>query len=124
MGVREIREFFGVMASRQLKRGTYATTSTYTADAKQLAKANGINALDGAGLLKLIHTRAPEQQQSLIQVAFESDYGRPQLRQLRHQDGGAPTEQRRRPLLGLQRLPAAQIAVNDDGRASARFTMN
>ena len=75
--VKEMREFFGVMASHQLKRGTYATTSSYTPDAQQFAKANGINALDGAGLLKLIATRTPEQQQALLQVAFEGDYARP-----------------------------------------------
>ena len=77
VGVKEIREFFGVMASHQLKRGTYATTSKYTPDAQEFAKANGINALDGEGLLKLIVTRTPEQQQTLLEVAFEGDYWRP-----------------------------------------------
>ena len=77
VGVKEMREFFGVMASHQLKRGTYATTSTYTPDAQEFAKANGINALDGAGLLQLIATRTPEQQQALLNVAFAGDYGRP-----------------------------------------------
>ena len=77
VGVKEIREFFGVMASHQLKRGTYATTSKYTLDAQEFAKANGINALDGSGLLKLIATRTPEQQQTLLEVAFEGDYWRP-----------------------------------------------
>ena len=77
VGVKEMREFFGVMASHQLKRGTYATTSQYTPDAQAFAKANGINTLDGAGLLKLIAKRTPEQQQALLEVAFEGDYGRP-----------------------------------------------
>lgn len=75
--VKEIREFFGVMASHQLKRGTYATTSTYTADAQQFAKDNGINALDGAALLSLIAKRTPEQQQALLDVAHEGEYWRP-----------------------------------------------
>lgn len=77
VGVKEMREFYGVMASHQLKRGTYATTSTYTADAQKFAKDNGINAMDGAGLLRLIATRTPEQQQALLTVAFEGDYWRP-----------------------------------------------
>ena len=77
VGVKEMREFFGVMASHQLQRGTYATTSQYTPDAQVFAKANGINALDRAGLLKLIAKRTPEQQQALLAVAFEGDYGRP-----------------------------------------------
>lgn len=75
--VKEIREFFGVMTSHQLKRGTYATTSTYTADAQKFAKDNGINALDGAGLLALIAKRTPEQQQALLDVAHEGEYWRP-----------------------------------------------
>lgn len=77
VGVKEIREFFGVMASHQLKRGTYATTSTYTADAQKFAKENGINALDGAALLALIATRTAEQQQALLAVAHEGEYWRP-----------------------------------------------
>ena len=39
VGVKEVREFFGVMSSHQLKRGTYATTSIFTPDARQFAKA-------------------------------------------------------------------------------------
>jgi restriction system protein len=77
VGVKEMREFFGVMASHQLKRGIYATTSTYTADALQFAKANGINAMDGPALLALIAKRTPEQQQALLAVAYEGEYWRP-----------------------------------------------
>lgn len=77
VGVKELREFFGVMASHGLKRGTYATTSTYTADAQAFAKANGISALDGAGLLGLIAQRTPAQQQALLAVAHEGEYWRP-----------------------------------------------
>ena len=77
VNVKELREFFGVMASHKLKRGTYATTSTYTADAAQFAKDNGINAMDGRALLALIAKRTPEQQQTLLDVAFEGEYWRP-----------------------------------------------
>ncbi len=77
VGVKELREFFGVMVSHGLQRGTYATTSTYTADARAFAKANGISALDGAGLLGLIAQRTPEQQQALLAVAHEGEYWRP-----------------------------------------------
>lgn len=77
VGVKEMREFFGVMASHQLKRGTYATTSTFTPDAVTFARSNGIHLLDGAGLLSLIAQRTPEQQQALLGVAFEGDYARP-----------------------------------------------
>jgi restriction system protein len=33
VGVKELREFLGVMASNKLQRGTFATSSTYTSDA-------------------------------------------------------------------------------------------
>ncbi|MES2879255.1 MAG: restriction endonuclease [Pseudomonadota bacterium] len=77
VGVKEMREFFGVMASHKLTRGVYATTSTYTADAQQFAKVNSINALDSQGLLELIAKRTPEQQQALLDVAYEGEYWRP-----------------------------------------------
>jgi restriction system protein len=77
VGVREMREFYGVMTSHQLKRGTYATTSTYTADAMKFAKDNGINALNGDALLAQIASRTPAQQQALLAVAFEGEYWRP-----------------------------------------------
>ena len=77
VGVKEMREFFGVMSSHQLRRGTYATTSAYTADAQQFAKANGIHTMDGTALLVLIAKRSPEQQQALLAVAFEGQYWRP-----------------------------------------------
>lgn len=77
VGVKELREFFGVMASHKLHRGSYATTSTYTSDALQFAKDNSINALDGTGLLALIAKRTPEQQKALLDVAYEGEYWRP-----------------------------------------------
>lgn len=77
IGVKEIREFYGVMASHKLQRGTYATTSAFTADALQFAKDNGINAMNGTKLLELIATRTPEQQLALLTVAYEGDYATP-----------------------------------------------
>lgn len=77
VGVKELREFFGVMASHGLKRGTYATTSTFTADAAQFAKANGVSALDRERLLALIATRTPEQQLDLLEIAYHGEYWRP-----------------------------------------------
>jgi restriction system protein len=77
VGVKEMREFFGVMASHKLKRGTYATTSTFTPDAAQFAKDNGISALDRVRLLALIAKRTPEQQIELLEIAYEGEYWRP-----------------------------------------------
>lgn len=77
VGVKEMREFRGVMASHQLQQSTYITSSTFTADAMAFAKANGIHLQDGAGLLKQIGQRTPEQQAALLAVAYEGDYWKP-----------------------------------------------
>ncbi len=77
VGVKEVREFFGVMASHKLQRGIYATTSSYTADALEFAKSNGVTAMDGPALLDLIAKRTPEQQQALLTVAYEGEYWKP-----------------------------------------------
>ena len=77
VSVKEIREFFGVMSSHKLQRGTFVTTSTFTADAQKFANENGINALDGDKLLKLIATRTPEQQKELLEIAYEGEYSIP-----------------------------------------------
>ena len=69
VGVVEIRDFQGVMASRKLLRGTFATSSTFTADALQFAKGNGISTFDGQGLLALISSRTPAEQEALLAIA-------------------------------------------------------
>ena len=77
VGVREMREFFGVMAANGLKHGTFVTSSTFTTDALDFASANAIQVQDGAALLKLIGQRTPEQQAALLAVAYEGEYWRP-----------------------------------------------
>ncbi len=75
--VRELRTFLSELGSHQLKRGTYATTETFTAAARQFAEANGIRPLDGADLFKMISVRSLEEQQALLREAFDGDYWRP-----------------------------------------------
>jgi restriction system protein len=77
VGVKELREFFGVMSSKSLKRGTFATSSTFTPAALEFARSNGINMLDGNALLAQIARRTPEQQQELLELAYEGEYWRP-----------------------------------------------
>jgi restriction system protein len=77
VGVDKVRELRGVMASRGVKRGQFATTSTFTPDAQEFAHKNGIHLLDMHGLLSLISQRTIEQQRALLEVALEGDYWRP-----------------------------------------------
>ncbi len=77
VGVKELREFLGVMTVHRLERGTYATSSRFTAEAQSFARANRIHTLDGQGLLKLIAQRSAEEQNRLLTIAFEGEYWRP-----------------------------------------------
>lgn len=77
VGVKEVREFFGVMASKQVKRGAFATSGRFTADALTFARENGIDTLDGAALLRRIMQRPQQQQQELLAVAYEGEYWKP-----------------------------------------------
>jgi restriction system protein len=77
VGVKELREFYGVMSSHKLARGTFATSGTFTPDAREFAKSNGISALDGQGLLALISRRTSQQQKELLKAAYEGEYWRP-----------------------------------------------
>ena len=77
VGVRELRDFHGKLSSNQLRRGSYVTSGGYTQEALEFAHAKGINLLDGTALLALIAKRRPEQQQTLLNIAYEGEYWRP-----------------------------------------------
>jgi restriction system protein len=73
VGVKEMHPLLELMAARRLNRGTYATSSSYTDNARKFARYNSINALDGAALLNLIARRTPGQQQALLALAHRGD---------------------------------------------------
>ena len=77
VGVKEVRELRGVMAQHGIVRGQFVTTSEFTADARDFAEGNGIGLHDVDGLLRLIATRHPKQQEALLRVAFDGDWWRP-----------------------------------------------
>ena len=77
VGVKEVRELRGVMAQHGIARGQLVTTSDFSADAREFAAGNGIGLHDVDGLLRLIGTRHPKQQEALLGVAFEGEWWRP-----------------------------------------------
>ncbi len=77
VGVKEVRELRGVMAQHGITRGQFVTTSDFTADARDFAESNGIGLHDVDGLLRLIATRHPKQQEALLRVAFDGEWWRP-----------------------------------------------
>ncbi|MEK9953024.1 MAG: restriction endonuclease [Curvibacter sp.] len=77
VSLRELKDFHGKLAAHQLRRGSYVTSGGYTQEALEFAHAQGINLLDGRSLLALIAKRRPEQQQALLETAYEGEYWRP-----------------------------------------------
>lgn len=70
---RGLQPLLALMATRQLGRGTCATSSSFTADAREFAKLKSINLLDRTALLALIARRTPDQQQALLALARSRD---------------------------------------------------
>lgn len=70
VGLQELREFQGVVSTCKDAHGTFTTTSTYTPEALQFARENGIEVVDGRALLRRILTRTRQSQQALLAVAY------------------------------------------------------
>lgn len=77
VGVDKVRELRGVMAAHDVRRGQFATTSSFSPDAEAFARDNGIHLLDAKALLTLIGQRSVSQQLALLEVALEGEYWRP-----------------------------------------------
>jgi restriction system protein len=77
VGVDKIRELRGVMAAHNVRRGQFATTSTFSSAAVEFATGNAINLLDISGLLALIDKRSADEQAQLLAVALHGDYWKP-----------------------------------------------
>jgi restriction system protein len=71
--VNAVRDFHAVMSAQGVKRGTYATSSTFREEAARFAKERGINPLGRDRLLRVIATRTPEQQQELLATACDEN---------------------------------------------------
>lgn len=67
---REMREFLRAMSAQGLQHGTYVTSSTFTAEAVNFAKINGIQVQDGAAMLRLISHRSAQEQRDLLAIAL------------------------------------------------------
>ena len=71
------RQLHGVMASMQITEGILATSSTFTDDAREYARANHIDLMDADRILSAIGTLTEAQQVSLLQLATAGDYTTP-----------------------------------------------
>lgn len=77
VGVKEIREFLGVLTHEKITKGFYMTSGEYSTDAKNTATANKITLINGEMLLAMIKRLSDESQQKLLALATEGDYTTP-----------------------------------------------
>ncbi len=77
VGVKAIREFLGVLTHEKVAKGFFMTSGDFTVEAKNTAKANKINLINGEMFLSMI-LRLPEvSQQKLLALAIAGDYKTP-----------------------------------------------
>jgi restriction system protein len=77
VGVKQIREFLGVMTHEKISKGFYMTTSGYTEEAKDTAKSNNVTLINGDMLIMMISRLTKESQDKLLSLATEGDYKTP-----------------------------------------------
>ncbi|MDO9050949.1 MAG: restriction endonuclease [Methylotenera sp.] len=77
VGVKEIREFLGVMTHHKIVKGFYMTSGDYSVDAKDTATSNKISLINGEMLLALIKRLPESSQQKLLLLATEGCYTTP-----------------------------------------------
>jgi len=77
VALKEVQAFREAMGSHGLPQATFATSGTFSADARAFARSNGINALDRLALLAMISQRTAQQKNELLDVAYQGEYWRP-----------------------------------------------
>ena len=77
VGVKEIRELFGVMAAEGVNEGILVTTSTFTDEATAFAQGKNIALIDGADLLTKLRSLPTEDQELILGLVTAGDFTTP-----------------------------------------------
>jgi restriction system protein len=77
VGVKPIRELYGVMAADGVPHGVFLTTSTFTAEARAFAVGKSLELIDAGLFLGQIRRLPAEVQTSLLEIATSGDYTTP-----------------------------------------------
>ncbi|HEY6872285.1 MAG TPA: restriction endonuclease [Geobacteraceae bacterium] len=76
VGVKPVRELFGVMAAEKVATGMLITSGSFTSEAEEFAKGK-MKLVSGASFVELIGKLPEEKQQRLLDIALEGDYRTP-----------------------------------------------
>lgn len=77
VGVKPIREFLGVMSHEKIPKGFFMASGSYSPDAIEIAKTNGITLVDGKMFLAMIQRLPADAQQRLLDLATAGEYTTP-----------------------------------------------
>jgi len=74
VGVKPIRELYGVMSAEQAPLAIFITSGVYTKEAEEFSKGKHLKLISGSSLLELIQALPEEQQQILLRQITKGDY--------------------------------------------------
>jgi ssDNA-binding Zn-finger/Zn-ribbon topoisomerase 1 len=77
VGVKPIRELFGVMAADHIAEGFFVTSADYSSEARSFAAGKPLTLIDGADLLKRLQSLPDEHQADLYAKVTAGDYTTP-----------------------------------------------
>jgi restriction system protein len=77
VGVKPVRELFGLMAAEQVINGMFITTGDYTSEALEFARGKKLKLITGRKLLEVIRKLPPERRVRLLSLATEGDFTTP-----------------------------------------------
>lgn len=77
VGVKLVRELFGIMAAEKVDIGILITSNDFTGDARAFAAGKNIRLVTGTDFVQEILKLSDEKQQRLLDIALEGDYRTP-----------------------------------------------
>lgn len=77
VGVKPVRELFGVMAAEQIGRGYFVTTGEFTNEARSFAHGKSLKLIDGVDLIAKIGKLSNSQKRDIYNLATWGDYETP-----------------------------------------------
>jgi len=77
VGVKTVRELFGVMAAEKIPNAIVMVSGTFTNEAKSFTDSNRLKLIDGERLLGMIKKLSEPAQKGLLQRMIEGDYKTP-----------------------------------------------
>ena len=77
VGVKPVRELYGVMAADKISQGYFVTTGDFTSEALAFAEGKSLKLVTGDYLLERIKTLSPSAQDEILEVVTRGNYATP-----------------------------------------------